>query len=444
MNPIFIVSPLMGGVIGYFTNWLAIKMLFRPHNKMYIGNIPIPFTPGLIPKERTRIAKSVADAVGDNLLNPDFLAKEAVAPDKIIAIENFLIGKREALLKSDYKVGDIFNILFKDAKEANLKIISSYFASQLTNRDYWDKHIDEVVAKVLNEFLWPLLKDNQFKTSLSSCLLNAIQKEPRCLKELLPKTILWRIPELSQKITQKLIFEIEKYVKRPETEDLIKKQIDIYLQSSPFKWVIGKFVNSAALAHDASQALVSFLKEPTNEEYIAKVIREKADEFLEKKPQELILLVGQDNVINGIDNGLEMILNSIPWSNLINKEKLLDFLETEKVRVGVERIIYRLFVQLEEIKLNKIVSSVGPTSWNKMQARLISIYQEKAPSFLVTVFEQFNLAKVIEDKINAFDLIELEEMLLVLMDKELAAITWLGGLLGLIMGFLTPLVNMLF
>lgn len=444
MNPIFIVSPLMGGVIGYFTNWLAIKMLFRPHKKMYIGNLPIPFTPGLIPKERTRIAKSVADAVGDNLLNPDFLAKEAVAPDKIIAIENFLVGKREALLKSDYKVGDIFNILFKDAKEANLKIISSYFASQLTNRDYWDKHIDEVVAKVLNEFLWPLLKDNQFKTSLSSCLLNAIQKEPRCLKELLPKSILWRIPELSQKITQKLIFEIEKYVKRPETEDLIKKQIDIYLQSSPFKWVIGKFVNSAALAHDASQALVSFLKEPTNEEYIAKVIREKADEFLEKKPQELILLVGQDNVINGIDNGLEMILNSIPWSNLINKEKLLDFLETEKVRVGVERIIYRLFVQLEEIKLNKIVSSVGPTSWNKMQARLISIYQEKAPSFLVTVFEQFNLAKVIEDKINAFDLIELEEMLLVLMDKELAAITWLGGLLGLIMGFLTPLVNMLF
>ena len=55
MNPIYIVSPLMGGIIGYFTNWLAIKMLFRPHKKLYIGNLPIPFTPGLIPKERTRI-----------------------------------------------------------------------------------------------------------------------------------------------------------------------------------------------------------------------------------------------------------------------------------------------------------------------------------------------------------------------------------------------------
>ncbi len=444
MNPIYIVSPLMGGIIGYFTNWLAIKMLFRPHKKLYIGNLPIPFTPGLIPKERTRIAKSVADAVGDNLLNPDFLAKEAVAPDKIIAIEKFLISKREALLKSDYKVDDIFNFLFKDAKEENLKIISSYFASQLTKRNYWDKHLDEVVEKVFKEFLWPFLQDTQFKTSLSSCLLNTIQKEPRCLKELLPKSVLWLIPELSQKITQKLITEIEKYVKRPETEELIKKQIDIYLQSSPFKWVIGKFINSAALAHDASQALVGFLKEPANEEYIVKVIREKADEFLEKKPQELISLVGQDNVINGLDNGLEMVLNNIPWSNLINKEKLLALLETEKVRVGVERIVYKLLAQLEKIKIGKIVSSVGPTSWNKMQARLISIYQEKAPGFLVTVFEQFNLAKVIEDKINAFDLIELEEMILVLMDKELAAITWLGGLLGLIMGFLTPLVNMLF
>ncbi len=50
MNSIYIISPIVGAIIGYFTNWVAIKMLFRPYKKLKIGPIPIPFTPGLIPK----------------------------------------------------------------------------------------------------------------------------------------------------------------------------------------------------------------------------------------------------------------------------------------------------------------------------------------------------------------------------------------------------------
>jgi uncharacterized membrane protein YheB (UPF0754 family) len=31
MNISYLIGPISGGIIGYFTNWLAIKMLFRPH-----------------------------------------------------------------------------------------------------------------------------------------------------------------------------------------------------------------------------------------------------------------------------------------------------------------------------------------------------------------------------------------------------------------------------
>ena len=47
-----IMAPLVGGVIGYITNNLAIKMLFRPRKAIYIGKWHIPFTPGLIPKQK--------------------------------------------------------------------------------------------------------------------------------------------------------------------------------------------------------------------------------------------------------------------------------------------------------------------------------------------------------------------------------------------------------
>ena len=58
---LFLVPPLAGGVIGYFTNDLAIKMLFRPYKAVYVWGKQLPFTPGLIPTNQERLAKKVSD-----------------------------------------------------------------------------------------------------------------------------------------------------------------------------------------------------------------------------------------------------------------------------------------------------------------------------------------------------------------------------------------------
>ena len=39
----YFLGPLTGGIIGYFTNWLAIKMMFRPHQPKYLFGLKIPF-----------------------------------------------------------------------------------------------------------------------------------------------------------------------------------------------------------------------------------------------------------------------------------------------------------------------------------------------------------------------------------------------------------------
>lgn len=66
-----ITAPLIGGVIGLLTNGLAIKMMFKPLKPVYIGKFRLPFTPGIIPKEKERIAKAVGRAVGNNILDND-------------------------------------------------------------------------------------------------------------------------------------------------------------------------------------------------------------------------------------------------------------------------------------------------------------------------------------------------------------------------------------
>jgi hypothetical protein len=68
---LFLVPPAVGAVIGLFTNWLAIKMLFRPLEARHVFGLRIPFTPGILPRERERIAESLADTVANDLLTQD-------------------------------------------------------------------------------------------------------------------------------------------------------------------------------------------------------------------------------------------------------------------------------------------------------------------------------------------------------------------------------------
>ena len=77
-----IAAPLVGGVIGLVTNGIAIKMLFRPFYPVKIGKFVLPFTPGLIPKEKGRLAKAIGNVVGAELLDTETLTK-ALASEKI-------------------------------------------------------------------------------------------------------------------------------------------------------------------------------------------------------------------------------------------------------------------------------------------------------------------------------------------------------------------------
>lgn len=77
-----LAGPLIGPVIGYCTNYIAVKMLFRPLYPVKIGNWTLPFTPGIIPRGKSRLAKALGSAVGDHLITKtdleDMLLSEGV------------------------------------------------------------------------------------------------------------------------------------------------------------------------------------------------------------------------------------------------------------------------------------------------------------------------------------------------------------------------------
>lgn len=95
----YIAAPVIGSVIGYFTNYLAVKMLFRPLKPVKIGNFTLPFTPGIIPKGRDRLAKAIGGAVGNSLLTDEVL-QETLLSDAMMekvsdAVDKWISENRE-------------------------------------------------------------------------------------------------------------------------------------------------------------------------------------------------------------------------------------------------------------------------------------------------------------------------------------------------------------
>lgn len=70
---------ILGALIGYLTNWLAVRMLFRPYYAKRIGKWRLPFTPGIIPKRKPALAKAIGEAVGEQLFTKDDLINSLVS-----------------------------------------------------------------------------------------------------------------------------------------------------------------------------------------------------------------------------------------------------------------------------------------------------------------------------------------------------------------------------
>jgi uncharacterized membrane protein YheB (UPF0754 family) len=68
----WILIPLLAALIGWFTNYLAVKMIFRPYEPINVLGIKVQ---GLIPKKRKELAEKVGEVVSDSLFTEEELQK---------------------------------------------------------------------------------------------------------------------------------------------------------------------------------------------------------------------------------------------------------------------------------------------------------------------------------------------------------------------------------
>jgi uncharacterized membrane protein YheB (UPF0754 family) len=149
----FTAPPLVGGIIGYFTNDIAIKMLFRPYRPYYIGSWQVPFTPGLIPSNQERLAKRISDAIMGSLLTPEELqnlARKLLETERVqggilwllnLAIEQIQGSNQEQTVKI---IANILRDLFGQALPRLLKVMAR-------REDFLEPQLNQIFDQVILE-----------------------------------------------------------------------------------------------------------------------------------------------------------------------------------------------------------------------------------------------------------------------------------------------------
>lgn len=123
----------VGGTIGYITNVLAVKMLFKP-----IEPINVPFTNleiiGLIPKRRKEISSSIGKTVGERLIDYDELIASMLKEEDKEELK-VLIKKRLAVVVDEK--ANFIPFLFRG------KVIE--FVEEVVDSEF-DSSIDTLIA----------------------------------------------------------------------------------------------------------------------------------------------------------------------------------------------------------------------------------------------------------------------------------------------------------
>ena len=202
MNISWIIPPVLGGIIGYITNDVAIKMLFHPYRPIFIGNFHVPFTPGLIPQQKDRIAESIGKMISTHLLDSNTL-KNALLSDEMIEklrerihvffkkLRNDERTLEQALLSNDEKhnvIKEYFEKIKKSGADFILKrIISENMGSYIAR-----KVLDETDRK-----LGSFMSGKIAKLGIAN-LIGSIINEKICEK--LPEMVYNEINKLEEQI----------------------------------------------------------------------------------------------------------------------------------------------------------------------------------------------------------------------------------------------------
>ena len=517
----YIIPPILGAVIGYVTNYIAIRMLFRPLRAWHILGIRIPLTPGIIPGKRGELAIKMGEMVGDHLLTADDVgrafAKDSIqrelrltVTDKLGSFLDRQLGSLESLVPNHFRPR--FREIISLFQAKAVKLIFDYLQGKEFERklrDYLHQQADQLLARDLASFLTPQqyqaaqkhLDDKYSKFFQSPRTAGMVgdyidRKTGKLLATDLPLRDL-----LPADLVELLLTQLEKELP-PLAEKfggmlydptfrarLVKKgkqAIDSFLDSlGGLSGLLSGFIDLNKIydkipefLDKAGDEIANWLKEERTQQQLAKLLRERADSLLdrslasyvEKMPYEKIEGVRQ--FIKGqviatvqsrktIDTALILTESAVdrlkdrPFSELLNRalpeqglelaqerlaNKLLETIHSPQARAAFETILIEQSNEWLYHKPLGLLSARLPGDLRQeIETGTCQLIEEMLKKEAPRLVETLNVRRMVEEKVNSLDLLQVEDLLMGIMKEQFKYINLFGALLGFFIGFINIL-----
>ncbi|MEK3887541.1 DUF445 domain-containing protein [Bacillus sp. FSL K6-3431] len=365
---------IIGAVIGGFTNFLAIKMLFRPYRTLYIGKWQLPFTPGLIPKRKNELAAQIGKLVVGHLVTPESIKKKLSEEKFKKETEAWISQKINSWLEKGITLEQLLeqlqveNPAEKTTAYINDKIVEKY--KQLKNQ-YESKTIQQIIP-----LDW-----------------SSVVEE--------------KIPQAADRIIQKAI----DYFATPEGKDKIKVMIEDFLKERGKLWnMVQMFIGNDSLADKFQPELIKFFNNPRTKEMLVNVIHEEWLKVQNRPLENVWTKVEDDKILNYIKQ----------WTSEIFR---------------VETLFEKSIAELISPYRTKLQEDIAP--------RLLAAAGEYLTIRSGEILERFEVEAIVREQIESFSLQRLEELVISIAKKELVMITYLGAVLGGIIGLIQGIIVIL-
>ncbi len=514
----YLIPPLLGAFIGYVTNYIAIRMLFRPLKAWRIFGLRMPLTPGIIPSKRDELAQKMGDMVGDHLLTADDVgrafAKDSIQRELRLAVTDKLsgfldreLGPLETLLPNRFRgrfrevvdlvraklVQQIFNYLQSDAFAARLRAYLQQQGDQLLARDLSSfltperyrtvqQHLDGKYSHFFQSPKMAEMVGNYVDRKTDQLLANQ-----RPLRELLPADLIELLLTQLDKELPPLVEKFGGMLYDPQFRArLVKKgkaAIDAFLDSlgglagllSGFMDLNKIYDKIPDFLDKAGDEIAGWLKEEKTQQQLATLLRERVDglldrslaSYLENMPYEKVngvrqfirgQVVGAVQSRRTVDTALILTESAIDrikdrsFDNLLNSglppgsldklrqqlaDKLLETIRSPQARAALEAV---LLEKSEEWFYRKPLGLLSARLPGDLRQELESgicqlvegLLKKEAPRLVETL----NVQRMVEEKVNSLDLLQVEGLLMGIMQEQFKYINLFGALLGFMIGMM--------
>ncbi len=330
----YVAPPVLGAFIGYLTNYVAIKMLFRPLKQWRIFGIRVPMTPGVIPSKRHMLAENIGVMVGRHLLTAHDVGQAINGEIFQHKLKNMIDARLRLLMQQD--LGPIKTIIpsrFKNYFEATVDVVrlrAIKLMQQYLDSEEFSAALAPFIAAQLDAFLnkeagrvLPADREELYsflETTLAGFLANpALEQwaseiireklsefiaDERPLADLIPSEIrlflLNKLEEETPYLLEKLGGLLEEPIMRDKIAGTICNAVDNFSASlGPLAAMLGSFINRdtiyakvSGFLDEKSEDVAAWLLDDAVQERISRIIRAKAEEILARPCSSLLARLG--------------------------------------------------------------------------------------------------------------------------------------------------------